>query len=154
MKGRIPPVRHSGCHHSAICTRDWDASMRFWTDGMGLVQLFEGTMPGPWAALFAASGDALRSVFLHDPIVDDAGIVELVEFPTGIDDGTPVDRPAVGFFLLSFYVDVDVVLDRLAAIGMGGAPRRVELPAPDGPVAMAVVRDPNGVLVELIGMPQ
>ena len=118
MSGRIPPVHHSGCHHAAICTRDWDASMRFWTDGMGLVQMFEGTMPGPWAALFAASGDALRSVFLHDPIVDDAG------------------------------------LDRLAAIGMGGAPRRVELPAPDGPVAMAVVRDPNGVLVELIGMPQ
>ena len=153
MPGRIPPVRHSGCHHSAICTRDWDTSMQFWTDGMGLEQLFEGSMPGAWTTLFGASGDTLRSAFLHDPVLDDAGIVELVEFPSGIDDGTPVEGPRVGFFLLSFYVDVDAVLDRLARLGLGGESRRIDVPGPTGPVQMAVVRDPNGVLVELIGLP-
>jgi len=127
--------------------------MRFWVEGMGLTELFEGTMPGAWTTLFDASGDSLRSAFLHDPAVDDAGIVELVEFPTGIDDGAPVERPSVGFFLLSFYVDVDAVLARLADLGLGGSPRRIEVPGPTGAVRMAVVRDPNGVLVELIGLP-
>ncbi len=154
MKGHIPPVRHSGVHHSAICTRDWDESMRFWVDGMGLEPLFElPRAEGAWTTLFAASGNTLRSGFLHDPVLGDAGIVELVEFPTGIADGTPVEQPAVGFFLLSFYVDVDAVLGRMAALGLGGTPRRIEVPGPTGPVAMGVVRDPNGVLVELIGLP-
>jgi hypothetical protein len=32
--------------------------------------------------------------------------------------------------------------------------RRIEVASPDGPVAMATVRDPDGVLVELIGPPR
>jgi catechol 2,3-dioxygenase-like lactoylglutathione lyase family enzyme len=151
--GRLPPVRHSGCHHAAICTRDWETSMTFWTEGIGLQRQFEATIDGPWRALFDASGDTLRSAFLHDPVIDDAGIVELVEFPSGIDDGTPVERPGVGLLLLSFYVDVDAVLDRLATLGLGGSPRRVEMPSPWGTVPLALVRDPNGVQVELIGTP-
>ena len=65
----------------------------------------------------------------------------------------PAPEPAEGFFLLSFYVgDVGEVLERLAALGLGGDVRRIELPAPDGAgVGMATVRDPDGVLVELIG---
>jgi hypothetical protein len=27
VKGRIPPVRHSGCQHSAICTRNLELSI-------------------------------------------------------------------------------------------------------------------------------
>ena len=102
MAGYVPPVRHAGCHHAAICTRDWDTSMRFWSDGMGLQSLMEHTIDGRWTELFDSTGDTPRSVFLHDPALDDAEIVELVEFPSGIDDGTPVVRPSVGFLLLSF----------------------------------------------------
>ena len=32
--------------------------------------------------------------------------------------------------------------------------RRIEVPSPDGPVPMVTVRDPDGVLVEIIGPPQ
>ena len=65
----------------------------------------------------------------------------------------PAAEPTEGFFLLSFYVgDVDEVLERLATLGLGGDVRRIELPATDGAgVGMATVRDPDGVLVELIG---
>ena len=69
----------------------------------------------------------------------------------------PHDRaaPAPGFFLLSCYVDVDAVLARLADLGLGGAPRRITVPAPgDQDVKMATVVDPDGVLVELIGLPR
>ena len=50
-------------------------------------------------------------------------------------------------FLLSLYTEVDAALDRLAALDLGGPPRRISV---YGGVQMAVVRDPNGVLVELI----
>ncbi len=58
-----------------------------------------------------------------------------------------------GFFLLSCYVDVDAVLARLRALGLGGEPRRIVVPVPDGEAQMATVVDPDGVLVELIGSP-
>lgn len=127
--------------------------MRFWVDGMGLQHQYEHFVEGEWRTLFEASGDVLRSAFLHDPLLGDAGIVELVEFPSGVVDGMPVQRPAEGFFLLSFYVDVDATLARLAELDLGGPPRRIALDTPLGTVHMARVRDPNGVLVELIGVP-
>lgn len=64
--------------------------------------------------------------------------------------GHTVDQPATpspGFFLLSINADVALVLSGLAKLGRGGEPRRISV---DPGVAMAVVVDPNGVLVELI----
>jgi hypothetical protein len=58
--------------------------------------------------------------------------------------------PTTGFFLLSFFVDVDDTLERLTTLGFGGRRRRIDQPGPGGPVPMATVRDPDGVLVELI----
>jgi len=48
--------------------------------------------------------------------------------------------------LLSLYADLDEVLPRLAALGVGGEP----VVEPLGPVRLAVVHDPNGVRVELM----
>jgi catechol 2,3-dioxygenase-like lactoylglutathione lyase family enzyme len=61
-------------------------------------------------------------------------------------------QPQLGFFLLSFYVDVDETLARLAALGLGGEPRRIAVEGmADQHVPMATVRDPDGVIIELIG---
>jgi hypothetical protein len=57
--------------------------------------------------------------------------------------------PATGFFLLSFFVDVEGTLGRLGALGLGGPPRRLTQATPRGPVTLATVRDPDGVLVLL-----
>lgn len=146
------PVTH--IHHSAICTRAWDESVRFWQDGIGLRPMMENTFQGDWTTLFKASGDTLRSIFLGNPERPDSGIVEIVEFPTGVDDGAPPVAPRVGFFLLSLYVDVEATLARLGEIGIGGEPRRITVPTGDTATLMAVVRDPNGVIVELIGVGQ
>jgi catechol 2,3-dioxygenase-like lactoylglutathione lyase family enzyme len=54
----------------------------------------------------------------------------------------------LGVFLLSFNCDVDAVIGRLGVAVEG----RIEMPAPNGPVVMATVRDPDGILIELIGI--
>lgn len=145
-------------HHAAINVRDVDASLRFYRDGLGLEVMMDHEFDGDWVALFGARSSRLRSVFLGDPAKPDAGVVELVAFQGGAAPSAPLaDEPAAepteGFFLLSFYVgDVDEALERLATLGLGGDVRRIELPATDGAgVGMATVRDPDGVLVELIG---
>jgi hypothetical protein len=51
--------------------------------------------------------------------------------------------------MLSFFVDVEAVLDRLASLGLGGTPRRVTQQTPNGPITIATVRDPVGLLVLL-----
>ena len=108
-----------------------------------------------WSALFGAPADRLRSVFLGDPAAPDAGIVELVQFPGGAASGPgPATPPRSGFFLVSCFVDVDRVLARLHEAGLGGPPRRIAVPGAGGAeVRMATVVDPDGVLVELIGIP-
>ena len=144
-------------HHSAVYARDVDASLRFYRDGLGLQVLMDHEFDGDWRTLFDAPGDRLRSVFLGDPDSPEVGIVELVAFAgdvTGDDDAsapTPTP-PRPGFFLLSFFVDVDATLKRLAAVGLGEPARRIQVPAPGGDVEMATVRDPDGVLVELVGI--
>jgi catechol 2,3-dioxygenase-like lactoylglutathione lyase family enzyme len=139
-------------HHSAIVVRDVDASLRFWRDGMGLEVVMDHEFDGRWTDLFEARSDRLRSVFLGDPGRPDSGIVELVVFGGGSGPATAPGPPAEGFFLLSFFVaDLGTVLARLADLGLGGEPRRIDVAAPGGAVPMATVRDPDGVLVELIG---
>jgi catechol 2,3-dioxygenase-like lactoylglutathione lyase family enzyme len=136
-----------------LCVRDVESSLRFYRDGVGLEVLMDHSFDGDWPTLFGASSRQLRSVFLGDPAAE-AGIVELVVFdgPTRGADGPDARSgpPASGFFLLSFFVDMDATLERLATLGLGGSPRRIEQPGPGGTVAMATVRDPDGVLVELI----
>lgn len=134
-------------HHSAICVRDVDASLRFWRDGLGFEVLMDLGFDGDWPTLLHAPSDRLRAVFLGDPAHPDAGIVELVELgevPPGAAD--PHGPATSGFLLLSVICDLPAALDRLAALGLGGPPRRVEVSG----IAMAVVVDPDGVQVELV----
>jgi catechol 2,3-dioxygenase-like lactoylglutathione lyase family enzyme len=140
-------------HHSAIVVRDVDASLRFWRDGIGFEVTMDMHFDGDWGTLFGAAENRLRSVFLGDPAQADAGTVELVQFRTA-GAAAPVERgvPAPGFFLLSCYVEVETVLERLADLGLGGEPRRISVPGKGAAVRMATVVDPDGVLVELIGI--
>jgi len=143
-------------HHSAVYTRDVDASLRFYRDGLGLRVLMDHEFDGDWRTLFDAPGTRLRSVFLGDPGTPDAGIVELVAFAEGVAGDAGADPspapPGPGFFLLSFFVDVPDTLARLDTLGLDGGARRIRVPGPGGDVEMATLRDPNGVLVELVGV--
>jgi glyoxylase I family protein len=138
-------------HHTAICTTAarLDDSLRFWRDGLGFEVLMDAEFDGGWRQLFAAPSDHLRSIFLGDPSNQGSGIVELVDLGD-LPEGAARPAPEVGFFLVSVYVgSVDSALARLGDLGLGGAPSQIEVHG----VPMAVVRDPNGVRVELIGLP-
>jgi catechol 2,3-dioxygenase-like lactoylglutathione lyase family enzyme len=141
-------------HHSAIHAHDIEASLRFYRDGLGLPVLMDHEFEGDWRTLFGAPANRLRSVLLGDPAAADAGVVELVAFdaePAGGGNTAPSGPPGRGFFLLSFFVDVADTLDRLAGLGLDVAVRRIRVPGPEGDVEMATLRDPDGVLVELVG---
>lgn len=138
-------------HHSAICVADLDASLRFYRDGLGMAVQMDERFEGDWPGLFDAPTRRLHSVFLGDPARPDAGIVELVVFEAEapLAAAPPPGSPANGFFLLSLFVDLEATLRRLAELGVTEV-RRIEQPGLTGSVEMATVRDPDGVLVELI----
>ena len=138
-------------HHSAICVRDVEASLRFWRDGLGFEVLMDERFSGDWPTLLRSTSTSLRAVFLGDPASPGSGIVELVDLgpvadPANADVADPGNPPPAGFLLLSVMTDLVGVLERLTALGLGGVPRRIEVSG----IAMAVVRDPDGVLVELV----
>lgn len=143
----MPPL-----HHAAVCTSDLAHARRFWQEGLGLVEFFDHEFVGDWPTLFSASTDRLRSVFLGDPAHPESGIVELVAFERTDPAYAATTGPRAGFFLLSFNVDVEATLQRLATLGFADGVRRIEVAAGNGKhVPMAVVRAPDNVLVELIG---
>ena len=126
--------------------------MRFYRDGVGLDLLMDREVEGDWPTLFEGPSRRLRVVFLGDHNVPDvsSGMLELNAFIGGeVPARQPVGPPSAGLFMVSFFVDVEATLKRLAEMGMGGAPRRVEQPTPTGPIVIATVRDPDGVVVLL-----
>ncbi len=135
-------------HHAAICATDFDASLRFWRDGLGLEILMDHSFDGDWPTLFGSSSSTLHSVFLGEPGADDAGVVELVDFGDPVTVPDPSGAPEGGFFLLSFNVDLTATLARLQSLGVGGAPREITVHG----VRMAVVTSPDGVRVELLDL--
>lgn len=140
-------------HHAAILVRDFDASLLFWRDALGLKQIMHATFDGDWRTLFNADAGTLHSIFLGNPERPDAGVVEIVEFPgLRLDAYATPAAPTNGFFLLSFNVDLTATLGRLGDLGLGGELREIVVRG----VRMAVVQDPDGVRVELLdlaGMP-
>jgi catechol 2,3-dioxygenase-like lactoylglutathione lyase family enzyme len=138
-------------HHTVLIVRDLDASLRFYRDGLGLDLLQDRQVEGDWPGLFDAPSRRLRAVFLGDAQVPDdhAGVLELNVFDGDVPTGPSPSPPRTGFFLLSFFVDVEATLSRLAALGLGGPPRRVDQPGPNGPISVATVRDPDGLPVLL-----
>lgn len=135
-------------HHSAICVRDVEGALRFWRDGLGFRVLMDERFEGDWPTLLGAPSRSLRAVFLGDPTHPQSGIVELVDLGP-VPEPSPAAATTSGFLLLSVMTDVAAALGRLAALGLGGEPRRVEVAG----VAMAVVVDPAGVVVELVDTP-
>jgi catechol 2,3-dioxygenase-like lactoylglutathione lyase family enzyme len=134
-------------HHSAVCVRDVETSLRFWRDGLGFAVIMDERFEGDWPTLLGSPSTSLRAVFLGDRDHPESGIVELVDFGALAGSASsPPASPRPGMLLLSVMTDVRAVLHRLAELGLGGTPRRIEVSG----IAMAVVVDPDGVLVELV----
>jgi len=136
-------------HHTAVRVRDVDASLRFWRDGLGFEVLMDREFSGDWPTLLRAPSTSLRAVFLGRTDHPDAGIVELVDLGDVAPGPGPGDLdgpPPAGLLLVSVMTDVAAALDRLAGLGLGGEPRRIQVHG----IAMCTVVDPDGVVVELV----
>lgn len=70
-------------HHTAIRVHDVEASLRFWSEGLGFEVLMDKTFEGDWPTLLDARSNSLRSIFLGRPDRPDSGIVELVDLGSG-----------------------------------------------------------------------
>lgn len=135
-------------HHATLFIRDAERSLRFYRDGLGLAVLIDREFDGDWPTLLGVAPDStrLRAIVLGDPENPQIAQVELVTFADGVPDGPPPGEPATGTVLLSFQVDLASVLPALEAAA-STAPQQITLKRGN---AVASVRDPDGILVELI----
>lgn len=142
-------------HHTGVIASDIERSLRFYRDGLGLEVLSDHpALEGDWPQVFGVGSTRARSVSLGDPSDASAGVLELLEFEGGSDPAPPVRAPTHGFLLVSFLnLDVDAVLGRLRKLGVEPI-GRIEGSSPKATFDMATVRDPDGVLVELVGTPR
>lgn len=135
--------------HVGLCPADFDASLRFYVDGIGLTVKFDVTLQADMEGLLGVKTEKVRTLFLTDSDAPDASSLELLDLGDG---GAAAEAPRSGLpqrglTLISFHVPVKETLARLAELGLGGEPRLV--PTPRGAFAATVV-DPDGVIVELV----
>jgi len=137
-------------HHTVLAVHDLELSLRFYRDGLGVDVLQDRMVEGDWPGLFGAPSRSLRVVFLGQASVPDvySGVLELNEFDGKV-AAAPVDQAHYGLTMISYFVDVDATLARLASLGLGGEPARIEQATPSGTITIATVRDPDGVTILL-----
>ena len=137
-------------HHTVLAVRDLATSLRFYRDGLGLDVLQDRVVEGDWPGLFGAPSRSLHVVFLGDASAPDVfdGVLELNAFESDVAPA-PVAQAHYGLTMISYFVDVEATLARLAELGLGGEPARVAQQTPNGTITIATVRDPDGATVLL-----
>ena len=136
--------------HVVIFVADADRSLAFYREGLGLQTIVDREFEGPRPAMFGGvTSQRLRAMILGDPDHRDRGQVELLTLAEPVAGGPGAMPIATGTVMLSFMVDLDVVLPRLVAAG-GTDVRRATLKIG---VDVATLRDPDGTLVELLDVP-
>lgn len=133
-------------HHVSLFVRDADASLAFYRDGLGMSVIVDREFDGDWPGLFGVSSGRLRAVVLGDPDDPRIGQVELVTFADPLEAGPPAAPVCTGVAMLAFHVDLESVLPAVEGAGASEV-RRTTLQRGTG---AATVRDPDGILVELL----
>lgn len=135
-------------HHVSLFVRDVERTLPFYRDGLGFEVLIDKEFDGEWPTLFDVASTRLRAVMLGEPNDSGDWDVELVGFADPVPEAPPLVAVA-GIVMLSLQVDLDEVLPRLERHG-GTDVRRSTLRRG---TPIATVRDPDGVLVELLHVP-
>jgi catechol 2,3-dioxygenase-like lactoylglutathione lyase family enzyme len=149
-------VTVSRIDHVGINTSDFDRTLAFYRDLLGLPLMSEGTFSDSETAALLG----LESVELHIADLDsgDGRVVELIEYrrPTGARVGFQLyDWPVIH---IAFTVDdVAAVRERLVAAGIDVISRRpLTIHDPGGAFDGAIclyVKAPEGVILELVQRP-
>ena len=121
----------NGFHHVAIRVKDFDATVRFYKDGLGLKERLAWGEGDGRAMLLDAGNDNCVEVFGGGKPAPAEGTITHIALRTG---------------------DCDAALKRARAAGatVTVEPKTVELPVRTGkvPIRIAFVRSPGGELVE------
>lgn len=140
----------NGVHHTIVLVQDLDASVHFYSAGIGLEILSRGIDGSDFTQLFDARAQMgnVSAAFLGDKSRRDnhAGVLELAHFECLHRHESQPEIAQIGATSFSFLVDVEQTLSRLASLGIGGEPGTANI---DGE-SWASVHDPNGALVILI----
>ena len=135
--------------HVVIFVADADRSLAFYREGLGLGTIVDREFDGPWPELFEGiTSPRLRAIILGDPDHPERGNVELLTMAEPVEVGPGALHTKTGTVMLSFMVDVAVVLPKLEAAG-GTDVRRATL---KNGVDVVTLRDPDGTLVELLNL--
>ncbi len=150
----------SEIHHAALSVRDIERSQTFYCGLLGFRKTLDMPLSGEdFRRLFDLPGGVTARAIILQQGRSQVGEIELTAFE-GLSGESP-RRAAIpgdpGLFMLSFEVtgeDLDAVAARLDAQGVPFVSKPLSLELPGyGTIAALTVRDPDGVLVELISLP-
>jgi catechol 2,3-dioxygenase-like lactoylglutathione lyase family enzyme len=151
---------------TALMVRDLERSRAFYEAVLSLQGLYldaDLTATISWKLLGLAPGTAIRAAILKPREIDgrpapDFGMLGLFELATAQPAvAPPASAVRFGEAVLVFYVaDIDAALRAVVAGGGSvlSGPERFRMPDLDVDVAEAIVRDPEGVAVNLVQTPE
>jgi len=151
----------SEVHHVALGVRDLERSIAFYRDVLGFKVALEIRADDPDAnarLLETPPGTRLRSAMLRKAR-STVGQIELIAFdpPLAAPQG-PARAGDPGVFLISFEVEgeeLEEIHQRLETRGIRchGKPEQMDI-AGYGRIGTLVFRDPDGVMLELVALPE
>ena len=148
----------SGIHHAAFSVGNLERSLDFYCRGLGLRKTLEMPIRGEEVTrqLRLLPGQTGRAAYVQGP--GKVGQIELIEWARPSETVTRPKRPGdPGVFLLSFEVPKDEIAPLEAHLRAFGAPIYSPLQTAVvenyGEIAVFVVEDPDGMLVEIVSLP-
>jgi glyoxylase I family protein len=150
------PIGVSQTFHVNVNCSDLERSLAFYRDLLGLTPATRTRPESPQdGAAFGLDQAQWDAWILHDERGFGAGlVVDLLEWKVPPPTGTPNRAGDLGHNRLGFYVaDLDAAFARLAAADVTtyGDPHETAVEGSD-PIRTVVVEDPDGMLVELVGL--
>ena len=142
----------TGFNHTSFTVTDMARAVRFWTEAMGFTAASVAPRSGAWqATVTGVAGAGLLIAHLHGHGVH----IELIQYVDGAAAPRRIEPNMAGAAHVCFEVsDIRKTWDRLMAAG--AAPQGEITTVVDGPVQgldAAYLRDPEGILIELVELP-
>jgi len=139
----------TGFNHTSFTVADMDKSVQFWTEMLGFKVASLSPRQGDWQEAVTGIADASLMV-AH--LYGHGHHVEFVQYVRGAIDGGPPQPALTGAAHICFEVD-DIVQTWNEFLAAGATSQGRIVSVSDGPgkgCLAGYIRDPNGIIVELL----